>query len=152
DADEAATMKNCLNTIYAGSRIAVGQANSYSTEFSLRKRLGVSGPVVDSVTGNSLDEGEQFRRLLLRNENVDGDGGVAIDFSSNLGPDNGLWPTTMCDDRIDAIDAELVGDFLGDNQAEVELTLDGGGVISSCDSRSLVSWSTTGNAVIQAGV
>lgn len=152
DSQEASTLKNCLGSIYGSARTAVGQANSYSTEFSLRKRLGVDGKIQDPVTGETLDEGQQFRAILLRNENIDGNGGVGIDFSSNLGSDNGLWPTTMCDDRILSVEAELVGDFLGDNQAEVDLVLDGGGVLADCDSGSPVSWSTSGNAAIQAGV
>jgi hypothetical protein len=149
---QASGLKNCLGAIYGSGRLAVGQANAYSVEFSLRKLLGVRGPVQDPVTGETLDEGEQFRRLLLKNENIDGTGGVGIEFSSNLGSDNGLWPTTVCDDRIDSVEAQLVGDFIGDNQAEVDLTLDGGGVLRDCDSGDLVAWSTSGNAVIQAGV
>lgn len=150
--NEATTMKNCLGAIYDSGRTAMGQANQYSTEFSLRKVLGVRGPITDSITGERLDEGEQFRRILLRNENIDGSDGVGIEFSSNLGSGNGLWPTTMCDDRIMGVQAQLVGDFIGDNQAEVDLRLDGGGVLMDCDSNDLVSWSTAGNAVIQAGV
>lgn len=151
-AEEASSLKNCLGAIYASGRTAVGASNAYSVDLSLRKILGVDGPVQDAVTGETLSEGEQFRRFLLRNENIDGTGGVSVEFSSNLGPENGLWPTTVCDDRIASVEAELVGDFIGDNQAEVDLTLDGGGLIHDCDSAELIGWSTSGNAVIQAGV
>jgi hypothetical protein len=152
NAEEGSTLKNCLGAIYDSGRTALGQANAYSTEFSLRKMLGVQGPITDQITGQSIDEGEQFRRILLRNENIDGNGGVGLEFSSNLGSGNGLWPTTMCDDRISSVEAQLVGNFIGDNQAEVDLHLDGGGVLRDCDSGDVVSWSTSGNAVIQAGV
>jgi hypothetical protein len=152
NAEEASTFKNCLGSVYDSGRTALGQANAYSIEFSLRKVLGVRGTVTDQITGQSIDEGEQFRRILLRNENIDGNGGVGLEFSSNLGSGNGLWPTTMCDDRISSVEAQLVGDFIGDNQAEVDLRLDGGGVLRDCDSGAMLSWSTSGNAVIQAGV
>lgn len=152
NAEEGSTLKNCLGAIYDSGRTAVGQANAYSTDFSLRKLLGVRATITDPITGQSIDEGEQFRRILLRNDNIDGNGGVGIEFSSNLGSGNGLWPTTMCDDRISNVEAQLVGNFIGDNQAEVDLHLDGGGVLRDCDSGDIVSWSTSGNAVIQAGV
>ncbi len=149
---EGARMKNCLQTIARDGQMQLGAAQSYTTELSLRKVLGITGPRKDDVTGVELSPGDQFRALLLRNENLDASGGVGIEFSSNLEPGNGLWPSNVCDDTVTSVEAQLVGDFLGDNEAEVDLSLDGGGVLRRCDREELSNWSTSGSAVVQAGV
>ncbi|HEX4476890.1 MAG TPA: hypothetical protein VH142_17495 [Polyangiaceae bacterium] len=152
DVQEANRLKDCLSATFSEASLALGSTNAYTTEMSVRKLLGIGGSITDGVTGEQLSEADQFRRLLLENQNLDGNGGVGIQFSSSLDPNNGLWPSTRCDDRITTVEAELVGDFLGDNDAEVDLTLDGGGVLRGCDGERLVNWSTSGNASIQAGV
>lgn len=149
---EASRISNCLDTIFNDSKLEFGSPQNYQTEFSVRERLGVVAPRVDSVTGEELSEGEQFRRLLLRNENLDGSGGVGVEFSSNLETGNELWPSSVCDDKIASVEAQIVGDFLGDNEAQVDLLLDGGGVLRSCAGDALVNWSTASNANVQAGV
>jgi hypothetical protein len=58
------------------------------------------------------------------------------------------------------VQAQLVGDFLGDNQAQVNLSLTGGSVMRACDSDALLTWSLGSDtsaaavafAVIQSGV
>jgi hypothetical protein len=155
--DEATRMQSCLKSIFDDSRLSLRTPQEYVTDVSVRKLLGVVGPRVDDVTSQTIDEGEQFRRILLSNQNFDGTGSVTIEFSSNLDPGNLLWSSSVCDDRVTTVDAELVGDFLGDNEAEVDLVLDGGGIIRRCDtdlsgSGSLMSWATSGRAVVQAGV
>ena len=115
------------------STIWLDGAQDYTTEFSVRERLGIHEARLDEVTGEELSPAEQFRHFLLRNENLDGRGGVGIEFSSNLEPGNGLWPSNVCDDKITTVEAQLVGDFLGDNDAQVALSLQGGGVLRRCD-------------------
>jgi len=152
DADEATRLEDCFQSIFDESRSSMPKAEAYTTVLSVRKLLGINGPLVDEVTGRQLSEAEQFRLVLLRNENLDGKGGVGIDFASTLDPGNELWSADVCDDRITQVEAQLVGDFLGDDQAEVRVELDDGGVLRRCDDDQLMSWSTSGHAVIQAGV
>jgi hypothetical protein len=141
--------------------VAYGTPQSYVTQVSVRQMLGITGPRTDAVTGQTLSEGDQFRQILLRNENLDGKGGVGITFATDLQPGNGLWSTDVCEDRLSGVQAQLVGDFLGDNQAQVNLFLSGSGTMRTCDgTNDVVSWSLDGGnassssafAVIQAGV
>lgn len=153
-------LASCLQSIHTDHRIAYGSPQTYTTKVSLREMLGVTGPRIDEVTGEELTEGELFRRLLLRNENFDGDGGVAIEMSTNLQNDNGLWSTNVCLDRVTGIRAQVVGDFLGDNDARVLLSLEGGGVLRGCEGDALHPWAfgaegssaATVVANVQAGV
>lgn len=150
----------CMSTIVNAQRIAFGIPQDYATTVSLRQMLGITGPRTDAVTGEVLSEGQQFRELLLRNANLDGQGGVGITFATDLMPKNGLWSSNVCNDRVSTMQAQLVGDFLGDNQAEVTLSLTGGAVMRQCGSDSVESWSfgaigassSASVAVIQAGV
>jgi hypothetical protein len=142
----------CMQGIFDQSQIAFPKTQAYVTEVSVRERFGIKGSRKDEVTGEVLTAGAQFRRLLLRNENLDGHGGVGVDLSTTLDPGNGLWASNVCDDRITQIEAQLVGDFLGDNDAQVFVDLQGGGVLRRCDGDGVVGWSTSGHAVIQAGV
>jgi hypothetical protein len=100
--------------------------------------------------------GQQFRQVLLANQNHDGNGGVSIVFSTNLDAGNGLWSTSLCDDKITSIKAQVVGDFLGDDRAEVKLELEGAAFIRRCDQDEIVPWDLDGTtprpAVLQAGV
>jgi len=95
----------------------------------------------------------------LRNENLDGKGGVGVTFATDLQPGNGLWSTDVCSDRISSVRAQLVGDFLGDATAKVHVLLSGGAIVRDCGSEALNSWAfgsaqgdDTAFAAIQAGV
>ena len=106
-----------------------------------------------------LTEGEQFQQILLQNQNLDGKGGVGITFATDLQPGNQLWSTDVCADRIDSVQAQLVGDFLGDNEAQVNLSLSGAALLRDCGGDDVTAWSFGGQsggadavAVIQAGV
>jgi hypothetical protein len=156
-----ASLASCLTSIFNASRVAYGTPQQYVTTVSVRQMLGIKGPRKDDVTGQTLSEGDQFRELLLRNENIDGSGGVGIKFATDLMPGNGLWAADVCNDRIVAAQAQLVGDFLGDNQAQVTLDVAGGAVMRSCATGTLEPWSLgagsssggeDAHAVIQAGV
>jgi len=153
------SLQNCLSGIYAKYRESFGSPQDYVATVSVRKMLGIAGPRVDAVTGEELNEGAQFRRYLLQNANLDGRGGVGITFSTNLQPGNGLWATDVCTDKVSTVQAQIVGDFLGDNQAQINLSLAGASFLRSCDSESVTTWSlgrggdaTGAFAVVQAGV
>ena len=97
---------------------------------------------------------------LLKNQNLDGAGGVGLTFGTNLQPGNGLFPTDVCSDKVASVRVQLVGDFLGDAAAQVNLSLSGGSVMRQCSGDALTNWSlgagngagSSGFAVIQAGV
>jgi len=152
--------QSCLNQVYNSYRTAFGAEQPYPKTVSVRKMLGILGPRKDDVTGEVLSEGAQFRQILLKNENLDGRGGVGITFATNLQPGNGLWSTDVCADRISSVRAQLVGDFQGDNEAQVNLSMSGAAVMRSCGSSDLQIWAlgsgsnSSGDAfaVIQAGV
>jgi hypothetical protein len=153
-------LQSCLLSIYDSSRIAYGTPQDYITTISVRQMLGITGPRKDPVTGVTLSEGDQFRQLLLKNQNLDGKGGVGITFSTDLQGGNKLWASDVCNDRVASVQAQIVGDFQGDNEAQVNLSLAGGAVLRQCGSDTLTTWSlgstsstqTDAVAVIQAGV
>jgi hypothetical protein len=132
---------SCFQSIFDSSRLVFGATNSYANTISVRRMLGIAGPRTDEVTGEVLSEGEQFRELLLKNENLDGAGGVGVSFSTNLAPGNDLWSSDVCADRILTVQGQIVGDFLGDNEAKVQVVLAGDAVMRACDSDQLTTWS-----------
>ena len=152
-------LTSCLKQVADGYQTAYGVPQSYNTTVSIRAMLGITAKRKDPVTAQELSEGEQFRQLLLQNQNLDGKGGVGITFATNLQPGNQLWSTDVCADRITSVQAQLVGDFLGDNEAQVNLSLAGAAVLRDCGGDGVRTWSF-GNqsgdsdalAVIQAGV
>jgi hypothetical protein len=153
-------LSGCLLSVHNNARIAYGTPQEYVTTVSVRKLLGITGPRTDEVTDQTLSEGEQFRHLLLKNENLDGKGGVGITFATDLQPGNQLWSTDVCNDRISGVQAQIVGDFLGDNQAQLNISLSGASIMRACDADMLRPWSLTSGsataapvfAVVQAGV
>ncbi len=153
----------CYTSILNDARKAYGAPQEYAATISVRQLLGITAPRTDSVTGVTLSAGDQFRELLLQNQNLDGQGGVGVTFATNLLPGNRLWSSDVCNDRIEAVQAQLVGDFLGDNQAQVNIAVAGNALVRSCDTTSvdaLQTWSLGSSksasdgmvAVIQAGV
>jgi hypothetical protein len=149
----------CFENGFADARIAYGSPQSYPTNLSVRELLGIDGDRVDAVTGRTLSPGEQFRLELLKNANLDGNGGVGIAFATNLDPGNGVWMTDVCQDRVASLQAQLVGDFQGDDEAIVEIRLQGTSFLRSCGSDGIVPWSLGSDedqssrlAVVQAGV
>lgn len=147
-------LMNCMHLIYNNFTIAFRQPSDYTTTFSVREMLGITGPRRDEVTGAELSEGELFRRAILRNENFDAQGDLTFGFSTNLQRGNPLWSTNVCNDKVASVQVQLVGDFQGDNQAQVVLGLDGGALLRECDSERVVNWSLTGDlrAAIDTGV
>ena len=147
-------LQSCLDKLFNDYNAQFGSPQQYSTTVSIRKLFGITGPRTDEVTGQTMSEGEQFRAYVLKNQSLDADGSLRIQFSTNLMPGNGLWSTDVCNDKITEVDAQLVGDFLGDNEAAIQLSLSGGSVLRACDVDELRSWNLDSNseAVIQTGV
>lgn len=152
-------LSNCLKEIHTSHRLAFGSPQAYKAEVSVREMLGIFGPLTDEVTGEELGAGQRFRLATQKSQAYDEDGALTITFSTNLMPNNGLWSTDVCGDRITRVRAQLVGDGLGDNEAQVNVSLAGAAVMRECDSERVQTWSmgegsgaSAGSAVIQAGV
>jgi hypothetical protein len=79
---------------------------------------------------------------------------LRIRFSTDLMPGNGIWSTQNCNDKISEVQTQLVGDFLGDNEAQISLGLSGNALLRACDTGEIRPWNldTDRIAVIQAGV
>ena len=144
----------CLGQLFEQSVEAYGEPQEYVTTVSVRELLGIDGPRLDMATGEELSPGEQFRRLVLTPANLDASGSLRLRFSTNLQEGNGLWSTDVCNDRISSVQAQVVGDFLGDGEAELRVDLSGGAVLRACDTGELRTWSlsTDRAAVLAAGV
>jgi hypothetical protein len=147
-------LMNCMHLIYNNFTIEFRQPSDYTTTFSVREMLGVTGPRRDEVTGAELSAGELFRRTILKSEHFDEQGDLTFGFSTNLQRGNPLWSTNVCNDKVTSVQVQLVGDFQGDNQAQVVLGLDGGALLRECDSERVINWSLSGDlrAAIDAGV
>lgn len=150
---EIERLSNCYQTILSEDRTSYGVPQDFSTTLSVRRMLGVTGPRTDEVTGKMLSAGELFRSILLTNQTLDTDGNVRIQFSTNLMPGNDLWSTNVCNDKITSVKAQLVGDFQGDDEAEIGLLVEGGAVMRRCDSEELIHWHLDSQAIaiVQAG-
>jgi hypothetical protein len=145
-------LMTCMHLIYNNFTLEFHQPTDYTTTFSVREMLGVTGPRRDEVTGAELSEGELFRRAILKNENFDAQGDLTFGFSTNLQRGNPLWSTNVCNDKVASVQVQLVGDFQGDNQAQVVLGLDGGALLRECDSEHIANWSLNGNGDLRAAI
>lgn len=152
--EQATRLVQCLNSIFSDYATDFGIPQEYTTTLSVREMLGLVARRVDEVTGQELSPGELFRQWILRNENIDTEGAVTVTFSTNLQPGNGLWATNVCDDKIASAQAQIVGDFQGDNEAQIVVALEGSGMMRRCDSDEIINWdmSAPQGAAIQAGV
>jgi hypothetical protein len=113
---------------------------------------------VPDVDGSPATPAEQFAALLTDPLHAQAGGGVALPFSLSA-YENPQFSALLCDDRIDKIEIKLVGDFLGDREAEVMLTRQGLAGVRRCDGADLPQWSAYApysfdrqQVVIQAGV
>ena len=133
-ASDVARFADCLPSSYTAFRTAYGAAQSFSDEISLREDvLGIRGPIVDDVTGETLSEAVQFRRALFQPSNLGPDGTVELSFGTNLSRGNNLFSTMVCNDQIRSIQVRLVGDGLGDDTARVYLSQRGTSVMRGCE-------------------
>ena len=151
-------LMTCLAGIAEDYRLEHGYGQPYVTEVSLRADIfGITKDVPD-VDGSPATPAEQFAALLQDPLHGQADGGVALPFALSAF-ENAQFSTLLCDDRIDKIEVKLVGDFLGDKEAEVMLTRQGLAGVRRCDGADLPQWSAyvaygfeREQVVIQAGV
>ncbi len=148
NAEEAASLRNCFTNLFGNYTVDFGIPQDFTTTISVRRMLDITGPRTDEVTGEELSEGELFRRAVLRNENLDARGNLTITFSTNLTPGNKLWASDLCNDKVKSIQAELVGDFQGDNEAQINLEFEGADLLRACDSQEIRSWNIGGGVSV----
>ena len=130
----------CTGSIFEDYRLEHGYGQSYVTEVSLRSDIfGITADVPD-VDGSAATPGEQFAALLRDPLHRQPDGAVALPFSLSAF-EHALFSSALCDDRIEEIEVKLVGDYLGDREAEVWLTRQGLAGVRRCDGADLPDWS-----------
>ncbi len=163
NAQQLNSVMSCLSRGWQSWLELVQSPNRYTPEISLRRDiLGITGPRMDLDTGEMISAGEQFRRALLAQPyGYQGQVWPALRFSTALREGNALFSSLVCNSRISSIEAQLVGDFLGDNNATVRILVDGAGMLRTCDSTQgnerINAWSlrpagVPAPATIQAGV
>jgi hypothetical protein len=156
--EDLAGLVACLDGIAEDYRLGHGYGQPYVTEVSLRADIfGMTADVPD-VDGSPATPAEQFAALLQDPLHGQADGGVALPFALSAF-ENAQFSALLCDDRIDKIEVKLVGDYLGDKEAEVMLTRQGLAGVRRCDGADLPQWSAyvpysfeRQQIVIQAGV
>ena len=155
--EELAALLACLVGIAEDYRLDHGHAQPYVTEISLRADIfGITTDVPD-VDGSPATPAEQFGALLQDPLHRLPDGTVALPFALSAF-ENAQFSSSLCDDRLDTIEVKLVGDYLGDREAEVMLTRQGLAGVRRCDGADLPQWSSyvpfsfeRDELVIQAG-
>jgi len=156
--EDITALMTCLAGIAKDYRLKHGFGQPYVTEVSLRTDiLGMTADIPD-VDGSPATPAEQFAALLQDPLHRQADGAVALPFALSAF-EHALFSSWLCDDRIDRIEVKLVGDFLGDREAEVLLTRQGLAGVRRCDGADLPQWSAyvpysfeREQIVIQAGV
>lgn len=127
----------CLDTIAEDDRLTHGYGQSYTTEVSLRADIfGITKDLPD-VDGTPATPAEQFQALLRDPAHRRPDGTIALPFTLSATPGDTLFSTWLCDDRLDRIEVKLIGDYLGDREAEVLLTRQGLTTVRRCDAANL---------------
>ncbi len=156
--EDFAALMACLDNIAEDYRLEHGHGQPYVTEVSLRGDIfGITADIPD-VDGSPATPAEQFAALLQDPLHAQADGGVGLPFTLPAF-EGKQFSALLCDDRIDTIEVKLVGDYLGDKEAEVMLTRQGLAGVRRCDGAELPQWSTyvpysfdREQIVIQAGV
>lgn len=160
NAEQLADFMNCLKGWYDDFRIAFGSPHEEVSQISLREDiLGFKEQVTDRVTGEVIQPGELFRRVLLNPKNITRTGRVEFPFVTSILGSEKNFSTLVCNDRVRSIRVKLVGDFLGDNEATVMLRQEGNSYIRDCSSDPAAGNDILNtyhldqrNALIQAGV
>ncbi|MFO0696860.1 MAG: hypothetical protein U0230_25030 [Polyangiales bacterium] len=125
----------CLQDAQNAFVRAYGPVTTFSVEFSLRHDiLGIEGDVLDEVSGETLTPAQQFQRLLVTPSNVASTGVVGLPFTTSIASDNAVFSYDLCNEFITGVSVRLVGDGLGDDQAEVRITHGGSSQVRSCES------------------
>ena len=128
---------SCLDSIAEDYRLTHGYGQAYTTEVSLRADVfGIAADLPD-VDGTPATPAEQFQALLQDPAHRQADGTIALPFTLSATPGHTLFSTWLCDDRLDQIEVKLIGDYLGDREAEVLLTRQGLTTVRRCDAANL---------------
>lgn len=164
------SVRRCLNDANVSWQSTARSANEYTREVSVRRDiLGIVSPRMDPDTGETISPAEQFRRRLFAQPVAVGTSvWPAIRFGTTLRSEDPVFNSLVCNARIASVEAQLVGDFLGDNQAVVRAFLEGDNILRACNSRidamnamdqvdSVRTWrfrldGSGESAVIQAGI
>jgi len=156
--EDIMALMTCLAGIAEDYRLEHGYGQPYVTEVSLRADLFGMTTDIPDVDGSPATPAEQFAALLQDPLHRQADGAVALPFALSAF-EHALFSSWLCDDRIDRIEVKLVGDYLGDKEAEVLLTRQGLAGVRRCDGADLPQWSAyvpysfeREQLVIQAGV
>jgi hypothetical protein len=156
--EDIMALMTCLAGIAEDYRLKHGYGQPYVTEVSLRADLFGMTTDIPDVDGSPATPAEQFAALLQDPLHRQADGAVALPFALSAF-EHALFSSWLCDDRIDKIEVKLVGDYLGDKEAEVLLTRQGLAGVRRCDGADLPQWSAyvpysfeRDQLVIQAGV
>ena len=156
--EEITGLMSCLAGIAEDYRLEHGYGQPYVTEVSLRADIFGMTTDIPDVDGSPATPAEQFAALLQDPLHGQADGSVALPFALSAF-ENAQFSTWLCDDRIDKLEVKLVGDYLGDKEAEVLLTRQGLAGVPRCDGADLPQWSTCVSygfereqIIIQAGV
>jgi hypothetical protein len=156
--EDFAALMACLDDIAEDYRLEHGFGQPYVTEVSLRGDIFGMTTDIPDVDGSPATPAEQFAVLLQDPLHAQADGGVALPFALPAF-EGRQFSALLCDDRIETIEVKLVGDYLGDKEAEVMLTRQGLAGVRRCDAADLPQWSTyvpygfdREQVVIQAGV
>lgn len=133
-AETIGSFLGCISLKQADYDLVYASPDTRVDEISMRRDvLGILGPRTDEVTGEVIDEGEQFRRHFFRPSNVTAHGDFVLKFSTSIDPGNGVWSTGLCNDQIRTLELKIVGDNLGDHQATIRLSQDGIAIQRSCN-------------------
>ena len=138
--EDIAGVMNCLAGIAEDYRLEHGYGQPYVTEVSLRADIFGMTAAVPDVDGSPATPADQFAALLQDPLHRQADGGVALPFALSAF-EHALFSSWLCSDRIDQIEVKLVGDYLGDKEAEVLLTRQGLAGMRRCDGADLPQWS-----------
>ena len=138
--EEITGLMSCLAGIAEDYRLGHGYGQPYVTEVSLRADIFGMTTDIPDVDGSPATPAEQFAALLQDPLHGRSDGSVALPFALSAF-ENAQFSTWLCDDRIDKIEVKLVGDYLGDKEAEVLLTRQGLAGVRRCDGADLPQWS-----------
>ena len=135
--EDFTALLSCLDSIAEDYRLTHGYGQAYTTEVSLRADVfGIAADLPD-VDGTPATPAEQFQALLHDPAHRQLDGTIALPFTLSATPGHTLFSTWLCDDRLDQIEVKLIGDYLGDREAEVLLTRQGLATVRRCDAVNL---------------
>jgi len=150
----------CLDEIFLRHQLAYGAPQQHITELSLRRDiLGIAEPIEDPAGGGTVSEAEQFRAVLTQPAHMQPDGSIELTITLPIEGDGAQTASLLCNDRIETLQVEAVGDFLGDEQMVVMIGRKGSSHLRRCEAEDLAAPQRVANyslderrVALQAGV